>query len=547
MRNRFSNDNYYEKEIDSSDNGIKYYFVLVYSTDQQLSKEFQQTLQILSKRFLLKPTLNRSNGLTFIQIGISEQDQLASSGEENKKELKTSMPTKVYEEIERMVGTATLEHFLDRGEIKSFYALHSRDKLKKLYFFKRLLDPKESYKIYDYFGSDVSLYYDFLRIYNKYLIPLTLYSILVSFFGTGDRHPINSVVSSIFISIWCWHFISSWGMIQKGKKESANFYKEATNIFQLLSNKLVNKYNNFQEFNQLRAGPMVLVATSIISFLMLLIAAFLILLFNRKRLFQGYEIRASLNRKESIAIGMRTAITLTIFGEIFRRIAQRLVKWERPSTNAAAAKSFMRKTFLFEFVTNMAFPLASAFFTRDSAFLSDTIAWVMITRQFLDKIKSISISFLRYYGSKWYYFKKSNPIFNNTDHTQIQFTLDQFQGSMPDQLQLMIQLCFVCFFVVPFPLASFFALINNYIQQFTYLINFQWRKRTYDSDPLTTLIVQQYCNKIAKVIPILSIIINFTILVRTYHISLITNVLPILTFLILIAYLIKAFLIPKLK
>lgn len=181
-------------------------------------------------------------------------------------------------------------------------------------------------------------------------------------------------------------------------------------------------------------------------------------------------------------------IFIMIMGRFYENVALKLTQWEMHRTQTEFENNLTFKVFLFQFVNFYSSIFYIAFFKgRFSGFpghyhkifnlrletcgsngcfmeLAQQLAVIMIGKQMINNAQEIIIPKIQ----TWWHRRKTKLHRSDGSKKTSQWNEDyrmiKYEGLFQEYLEMVLQFGFITIFVVAFPLAPFFALLNNWIE-----------------------------------------------------------------------------------
>ncbi|XP_023234951.1 anoctamin-7-like isoform X2 [Centruroides sculpturatus] len=179
---------------------------------------------------------------------------------------------------------------------------------------------------------------------------------------------------------------------------------------------------------------------------------------------------------------------IMIMGRIYENIALKLTEWEMHRTQTEFENNLTFKVFLFQFVNFYSSIFYIAFFKgRFSGYpghyhkifnlrletcgnngcfieLAQQLAVIMIGKQIINNAQEIIIPKIK----TWWHRRKTKLCKQNRTENTSQWNQDyrmiKCEGLFQEYLEMVLQFGFITIFVVAFPLAPLFALLNNWVE-----------------------------------------------------------------------------------
>ncbi|CAF2057104.1 unnamed protein product [Rotaria magnacalcarata] len=202
-------------------------------------------------------------------------------------------------------------------------------------------------------------------------------------------------------------------------------------------------------------------------------------------LFQSNELRQYALSVASISGAVINLIIIMVLGRLYEIIAYKLTQWEMHRTQNDFDNHFTIKVFIFQFV-NIYSSIFYIAFIKGKAIgypghyvkilnlrqeectqggclmeLAIQLGIIMIGKQALSNIQEVMLPKILALYQRW---QVSIPKTKSTTQWEDDFKHIPFGGLFEEYLEMVLQFGFITIFVAAFPVAPFFALINNWIE-----------------------------------------------------------------------------------
>merc|ERR1719242_1818110 len=172
-------------------------------------------------------------------------------------------------------------------------------------------------------------------------------------------------------------------------------------------------------------------------------------------------------------------------GRLYEHMAERLTKWEMHRTQSDFDDNLTFKVFIFQFINFYSSIIYIAFFKGKfvgypGAYinivgnlrnedcgnggclieLAQQLAVIMVGKQIINNAQEIIIPKLK----AWWHNKKSKLAHIGESRMGMDYKLVENEGLFQEYLEMVLQFGFITIFVAAFPLAPFFALLNNWVE-----------------------------------------------------------------------------------
>ena len=225
-------------------------------------------------------------------------------------------------------------------------------------------------------------------------------------------------------------------------------------------------------------------------------------------------------------------ICIIILNEIYERIARSLTAWEMHRTKSEHDNSLASKIFLFQFLNYYSSLFYIAFFKGKfvgypgnyNALFSNYVRAetcsiggcqyeLMIQMAFIfigDQIIEIVLEFLIPKIKSWCHKRGLNILTPKDSQMDRDLKLAEHEGLTYEYLKMTLQFCSVTIFVSAFPLAPFFALLNNWVE-----IRLDAQKLLCDS----RRVLAERANGIGIWFYIMTLMAKFSVILNAFHIA----------------------------
>lgn len=360
------------------------------------------------------------------------------------------------------------------SQLLGFFPLHDpvkRKALKESWDFWGIYTPAPLEAIRDYFGEKVALYFSFLQFYTRMLLIPSLFGVcfFIAQLSAGNVGETRGLWFYAFVIIaWTTCFCEFWK-----RKESThrvewgqtNFAHNEQPRPDFTGEWLISPIDGRVEpyFPTWNKVMRVVVAQSIIFVFIavVLISAALTLWWRNERINNDPDMKyygAILN-----------AVQIQIFNILYGKVSLMLNEWENHRTDSDWENALIGKSFLFKFVNSYTSLFYIAFFKpteegSDSLYeLSVQLGIVFLSLIIINNTMELVVPWLM---SKYNSWKEGEGVeeFVEKSYPEEDFELVQYESTFADFDELAIQYGFVTLFVVAFPLAPVFALLNNLLE-----------------------------------------------------------------------------------
>jgi len=202
-------------------------------------------------------------------------------------------------------------------------------------------------------------------------------------------------------------------------------------------------------------------------------------------LFQNETFRPVAPMVASMTGALVNLVFIMMLGRVYEKLALKLTTWEMHRTQSEFDDNLTFKVFLFQFINFYASIFYIAFFkgrfvgypgrymhifgtlrNEDCSNggclieLAQQLAVIMVGKQIINNAQEILIPKLK----AWWHNKKSKLAHIGESRMEKDYKLVENEGLFQEYLEMVLQFGFITIFVAAFPLAPFFALLNNWVE-----------------------------------------------------------------------------------
>nr|CAH8830177.1 unnamed protein product [Trichobilharzia regenti] len=210
-------------------------------------------------------------------------------------------------------------------------------------------------------------------------------------------------------------------------------------------------------------------------------------------LFQNKLLRSNAEIYATLSAAVVNLILIMCLGKVYETLAYKMTHWEMHRTQSEFDNQLIFKVFLFQFVNFYSSIFYVAFFKgqmvgypghyisffglRNEACnnggclieLAQQLLVIMVGKQIISNCQEILIPKLRTWFHKYRKGLNQRNVASTSDldrdHIYIEdYKLIPYEGLFDEYLEMVLQFGFITIFVAAFPLAPFFALLNNWIE-----------------------------------------------------------------------------------
>lgn len=388
-----------------------------------------------------------------------------------------------YSDVKLHKGRAIIPKCLTSGIVTQIFPLHDREKLKALehkwYLSFNRKQPLDSIK--DYFGETIALYFGFLSFYSVSLVPPVL---LVVVFALSGAHVqtkntvfaiLNLIWATVFLEAWkrrCAEISFKWGTLTSGmtseQDEEPRPQYWGTKRLSPITGEMEHYYPSW-----MRNLKVYCVSYPIVVLCMILATVTMLLNF---KFLHAMEARYS-NAKGIVASVMLSlpsvvyAVAIAVLNNLYHQLATFLTESENHRLQSSFNNHLIVKLVLFYFVNCFSSLFYIAFYLQDIELLQKYLAALMITSQLIGQVTESLIPYIMFRSRVTKVSKEGKKIVMKTadlsDDIERQGTQEQYLGTFYDYLELFLQFGYTFLFSSAYPMAAFWALLNNVIEMRT--------------------------------------------------------------------------------
>lgn len=368
-------------------------------------------------------------------------------------------------------------------DLIQIYPLHHNDSLKPLkrvwYMNASMMQPLNDIK--NYFGESIALYFAFLGFYTKSLIPLALIGICHWLVFDDDNKAenvwfavLNVIWATVFLELWKREgssIVFEWGRLSS-EKESTSLLEKPRAEYK--GTPRVSPITGLQEphYPTWRRRIKMYFVSYPVLILSLLLAT--------SGMWIYFHFQETMSESYKNSTGLWATILKKIPGVIYaslifglnngyRKIAIHLNDWENHKVQSSYNNHLIIKLILFYFVNSFLSLFYIAFYLCNMVLLRQHLATLLITQQLIQQIQESLIPYIT--------FKKHNiQVKKEGKSIQVKRIRDpknqvikegnmaSYAGTFEDYLEIFLQFGYVFLFSAAYPLAGFWALVNNVIE-----------------------------------------------------------------------------------
>uniref|UniRef100_A0A8D8RF30 Anoctamin n=1 Tax=Cacopsylla melanoneura TaxID=428564 RepID=A0A8D8RF30_9HEMI len=405
-------------------------------------------------------------------------------------------------------GQSLVEALINWKLIRQMFPLHDEDYLKALghSWYKSLSKDQPFEDIHAYFGESIALYFHFLNFYSYSLVvPMILgfYQLLVSNEMLAFFCVFQVLWATGFLVMWnrkCSELAFQWGTINM---TSLNDNPRPTFHGKMgedpVTGKMQPQYPSWKTYTKMYCVSFPLVVGCMLGSFLIMLASFWLDRYIRSQPYSntaGYIVYVP---------SILYAALVYIMNMYYRELANYLTEWENHRTQSQFDRYRITKLVLFEFVNNFMSLFYVAFYIQDLDMLRTQLAVLLTIYQLINNLQESILPLILQYthnkvtlssitkrissdkipllkniqGEELRQRRREReetktereveiPLLDSEDsrivQTKRESQLDPYEGTYDDYLELFIQFGYVYLFSAVFPMAAFWALINNMLE-----------------------------------------------------------------------------------
>ncbi|PSN48008.1 Anoctamin-10 [Blattella germanica] len=388
--------------------------------------------------------------------------------------------------------------------IERMYPLHDSEALDKLgkkwYWALFRKQPFEEIRLY--FGEAVALYFTFLGFYTTALLLPMIFGFLQLFQSTQCMAffcVFNVLWVTVFLEVWkrkCSELAFKWGTIgMTSLDEPRPNYRGVMGI-----DKVTGRFQ--PQFPRWKTNAR-LYCVSLPIVLLCMVGAFFIMLVS----FWVEEYLINMKKEQDLEVADLVVLlpsilysaVVFILNLYYRRLATILTEWENHRTQSQYDRHRVTKLVLFEFVNNFMSLFYIAFYIQDMNMLKSQLTVMLIIFQAINNFQEAILPLIiKYYGKRISKALKIDSVLREKDksnkngktlaldhYTQStvlddipeldredprieqaeeEGEMDNYEGTYDDYLEMFIQFGYVFLFSSVYPMAAFWAVVNNVLE-----------------------------------------------------------------------------------
>ncbi|XP_069698153.1 anoctamin-10 isoform X2 [Periplaneta americana] len=412
-----------------------------------------------------------------------------------------------YPQFSLYEGQSIVQVCLHWGLLERMYPLHDLEALDKLgkKWYWSLFSKQPFEEIRLYFGEAVALYFTFLGYYTTaLLVPMVLgfLQLVLSTESIAFFCVFNVLWVTVFLEVWkrkCSELAFTWGTIgMTSLDEPRPNYRGTMGI-----DKVTGRYQ--PQFPRWKTNAR-LYCVSLPIVLLCMVAAFFVMLAS----FWAEELIINMRKEQGLdSSGMIVLLPSIVYSALvfilnlyYRMLATWLTEWENHRTQSQFDRHRVTKLVLFEFVNNFMSLFYIAFYIQDMEMLKYQLTVMLIIFQAINNFQEAILPLLiKLYSKRVTKVLKIDTILGNKENDESVYkrkrklTMDEYQnisilddipelehddpridlaisegemdnyeGTYDDYLEMFIQFGYVFLFSSVYPMAAFWAVVNNVLE-----------------------------------------------------------------------------------
>ncbi|XP_063678304.1 anoctamin-7-like isoform X2 [Bolinopsis microptera] len=320
----------------------------------------------------------------------------------------------------------------------------------------------------------------------------------------------GSVFFAIFISFWSAFFLEFWKRYQitlaflwskadftDAQEPARPEYAVTCEEDDVRFNPITLRFEPYREpsiFKTITAVSVVIITVIVVIITLISIIIYKIAVYSIFDHMSNGSLKPYAATLSSVSGSILQLIAITVLSQVYAWLAEKITLWENYRTETEFQNNLTVKRFIFEFFNYYGSCFYIAFvkgnfagtpynYTRIFGIRLDTcgpggclgelaenLAIIFLGKQIMNNFQELLIPMMK----SWWSRRKSNQYQSGTDKEQISISmttpweadndLAEQENLFPEYLEMVIQYGFATMFVVAFPVAPLFALINNVVE-----------------------------------------------------------------------------------
>lgn len=405
-------------------------------------------------------------------------------------------------------GQSIVDVYISEEIITTMFPLHERSHLDLVSanWYKTIFLTAPLDKIRDYFGEGIAMYFSFLSFYTMLLIVPALLGLaqlllnIDSFSEYTFYAVFNLIWVTVFLEVWkrhCCGLAYRWGTLEKegGPTEAVRRNHRGELRRNSVTNRLEPYYPQWKTSAKLYLVSVPSVGLCVLAALYLMVMAF----WAEEHIL---DWKKSYGSVAAVFLNVPSAIYAAIVWLLnfyYKKLAAFLTEWENHRTQRDHDWHRMTKLVVFEFANNFSSLFYIAFYIQDMDMLCSQVATMLIVTQMINHFQEALLPLV----VKKAYNTVSNqvmqvvqshptlgPLFAPTprpvhkdgleeqpipvlaldhkdpriDQAKEESELDPYSDTYDDYLEMFLQFGYVFLFSSVYPMAAFWALLNNVLE-----------------------------------------------------------------------------------
>ncbi|TMW58954.1 hypothetical protein Poli38472_007099 [Pythium oligandrum] len=381
-----------------------------------------------------------------------------------------------------------LHREVERNRLISKWRVHLFDKLP-------LVD------IFAYFGPKLAMYLAWLEFYTEMLVLPAVLGVMVSILGFFQAESycllsfLISIGTSVFADFWrrrqrlveyTWKYQQLMESEAVVDLETRPEFQGEWVIDHVTEQRVYDFPRHKRFFRQLLAIPLLLSMCCVVGGYVVLLnllsehlrSVYPVCFRKHKNIDAIEKVGMSLGQCTTAAHGpgVLNAISIMVLDKIYHRLAKRLNEFENYRTTAEFDEHLVMKRIPFNIINSNASLWYFAFYMRDLDRVRDRLWILMVMMQFLDNLKEIGLPFVvslyaRFLATDKHHQQRtegqtlvSESISERIQRLRTQQRQVHYVDTFADYKEMMVQYGYVALYTPIFPLAPFFAWLNNVVE-----------------------------------------------------------------------------------